>query len=210
MASSPTTQAPERSPRGARTRGALVRAAREVFERDGFLDARIVDIARAAGVATGSFYTYFEGKDEVFAAVMAEVQEEMLHPRLPDEVRDADPIALIEATNRAYLEAYRRNAKLMALMEQVATISEDFRLLRLDRAAAFAERNARGIRRLQELGLADRNLDPLLAANATSSMVSRMANQVFVHGYEVDFEDLVRTLTRLWANALRIPTTEET
>ena len=209
MATSPTTPAPERSPRGVRTREALVRAAREVFERDGFLDARIVDIARAAGVATGSFYTYFEGKDEVFAAVMAHVQEEMLHPRLPDDVRHDDPIVLIEATNRAYLEAYRRNAKLMALMEQVATISEDFRLLRLERAAAFAERNARGIRRLQEQGLADAALDPLLAANATSSMVSRMANQVFVHGYEVDFEDLVRTLTRLWANALRVPTNEE-
>ena len=35
---------------------------------------------------------------------------------------------MIEATNRSYLAAYRRNAKLMALMEQVAQIDEDFRV----------------------------------------------------------------------------------
>ena len=43
--------------RGRRTRAALVRAAAEVFERDGFLDARVTDIAaagRPAGPSTNS------------------------------------------------------------------------------------------------------------------------------------------------------------
>src|SRR6188472_3064973 len=52
-----------RTARGARTRAALVRGAREVFERDGLVDARIADIAAAAGVATGSFYSYFATKE---------------------------------------------------------------------------------------------------------------------------------------------------
>src|ERR1051326_9072174 len=122
MARSAAAAAPEpseaRTPRAARTREALVRAAREVFERDGFVDARIVDIAAAAGVATGSFYTYFDDKQAAFAAILAEVREEMSTPRV-SEGRPGDdaPVAAIEAANRAYLEAYRRNAKLMALME---------------------------------------------------------------------------------------------
>ena len=45
---SQTGRAPA-SARGTRTREALVRAARQVFERDGFLDARITDIAEQAG-----------------------------------------------------------------------------------------------------------------------------------------------------------------
>jgi len=53
---SQTGRAPA-SARGTRTREALVRAARRVFERHGFLDARITDIAAEAGVASGSFYT---------------------------------------------------------------------------------------------------------------------------------------------------------
>ena len=49
-----TRRAPA-SARGARTRQTLVEAARRVFERDGFLDARITDITAEAGVAAGTF-----------------------------------------------------------------------------------------------------------------------------------------------------------
>ena len=38
----------------------MVEAAKRVFERDGFLEARIVDIAEAADLAPGSFYHYFD------------------------------------------------------------------------------------------------------------------------------------------------------
>jgi AcrR family transcriptional regulator len=194
------------STRGTRTRRALVQAARRVFERDGFLDARITDIAAEAGVASGSFYTYFTGKEDAFAAVMEEVNEEMLHPRMHEFADRDDPVAVIEAANRAYLVAYRRNARLMALMEQVAQIDEDFRRLRLRRARAFADRNAHAIARLQERGLADPDLDPRLAAHALSGMVSRLAYLRYVLRFDAASLDvLTRTVTRLWVNALGIP-----
>lgn len=193
------------SARGARTRQALVDAARQVFERDGFLEARITDIAAEARVATGSFYTYFTSKEDVFTAVVEEVSEEMLHPRLHELADRDDPIAVIEAANRAYLLAYRRNARLMALLEQVAQIDDDFRALRLRRARAFGARNAQAIARLQERGLADGALDPRLAAHALSSMVSRMAYLRYVLRLDATSLDaLTETLTRLWANALGI------
>jgi AcrR family transcriptional regulator len=202
---SQTGRAPA-SARGTRTREALVTAARRIFERDGFLEARITDIAKEADVAAGSFYTYFTDKEDAFAAVMEEVNEEMLHPRLPASTTDRDdPVALIEAANRAYLAAYRRNAKLMALMEQVAQIDADFRKLRLRRAKAFIDRNARAIARLQQQGLADPGLDPQLAAEAMSSMVSRTAYNRYVQGLgRASPEALTATLTQLWANALGI------
>jgi AcrR family transcriptional regulator len=193
------------SARGTRTRTALVEAAREVFERDGFLAARITDITALAGVAAGSFYTYFTSKEDVFAAVMAEVQEEMLHPGLREVGDRDDPLAVIESANRAYLAAYRRNARLMALMEQVAHIDEEFRRLRLRRARAFEQRNAAAIAELQRRGLAAADLDPRLAARGLSAMVSRVAYLRYVmgHGNE-SVESLVRTLTALWVGALGI------
>ena len=193
------------SARGARTRRALVEAAREVFERAGFLDARITDITAEAGVATGTFYTYFTGKEAAFAAVMEEVEEEMLHPRLREIADRDDPVAVIEATNRAYLAAYRRNAKLMGLMEQVAQIDEDFRRLRIRRTRAFAQRNTQALARLQQQGLADPELDAELAALALSAMVSRMAYLRYVQGFgNASAESLARTLTQLWVGALGI------
>jgi AcrR family transcriptional regulator len=200
-----TTRRAPISARGARTRQALVQAARQVFERDGFLDTRITDITANAGVAAGTFYTYFTSKEDAFAAVMEEVNEEMLHPRLREIADRDDPAAVIEAANRAYLLAYRRNARLMALMEQVAQINGDFRRLRLGRARAFGERNAQAISRLQQRGLADPELDPRLAAHALSGMVSRMAHLRYVLGLgNASPETLARTLTRLWVNALGI------
>jgi AcrR family transcriptional regulator len=195
------------SARGARTRRALVDAAREVFERDGFLDARITDITATAGVAAGSFYTYFANKDDAFTAVIEELNEEMLHPRIEAGDRE-DPIAAIAAANEAYLKAYRRNARLMGLMEQVAQINDDFRRVRLRRVRAFADRNARALARLQQRGLVDPGLDPKLAAHALSAMVSRMAYLRYVQGFgSGSTETLARTITQLWVNALRIPTT---
>lgn len=198
-----------KSARGKRTRAALIGAAREVFERDGFLDARIADIAGAAGVAIGSFYTHFESREEIFAAVLAELQEEMLHPSPQYGGDHPSTLALLESNNRAYLLAYRRNAKLNALMEQVAAVDPEFMKLRQERSEAFIRRNASFIRRLQRDGLADPELDADLAAGGLSQMVSRMANRAFVQGRSVPFEKLVGTTTRLWANALRIPTEEE-
>jgi len=124
-----------------------------------------VDITTEAGTAAGSFYTYFSGKDEIFTAVLGEVQEEMLHPHVREMTANDVPLAVIEASNRAYLRAYQRNANLMRLLEQVANVDDTFRELRRHRSQAFARRNARSIEDLQRRGLADPSLDPLLAAS---------------------------------------------
>lgn len=211
----PATPAARQLPatvRGARTRAALIAAARKVFERDGYLDAKLTDITKAAGCATGSFYTYFANKEEVFAAVLDQAQRDMMHPGM-GRVDDTDsPYAVLEASNRAYLEAYRRNAKLMGLLEQVAQVDPEFRVFRSRRADAFIQRNAAGIADLQARGVADAGVDPLLASRALSGMVSRLAYSALVLGEagevgEAEFEALVSTSTRLWANALRFPDT---
>ncbi len=205
MAPSATPPAPPRPRRAdaARNRKALVSAARRVFERDGFVTARITDIADEAGLAHGSFYSHFRSKEDALAAVLAEVGEEMLHPGPSLAGTAADPVAVIHAANVAYLEAYRRNARLMALLEQVAPVDERFAELRHRRSEAFLARNARAIRRLQRAGLADPGLDPDLASLALSTMVSRSAYVAFAVGRQpVSLEHLAATLTRLWANAL--------
>lgn len=196
----------ELSKRGQRTRSRLLAAAREIFERDGFIDAKITDIPKAAGFSTGSFYTYFTDKEAVFTAVLHEAEDEMLHPGVHNAVgEDDNPRRLIELSNRAYLESYRRNAKLMALLEQVATIDEDFRVLQRQRSRAFVTRNARSFKRLQEAGLVDESLDVEQVSLALAAMVSRLAYLMFFLQIEnVDFEGLIDTVNHIWMRALGI------
>lgn len=128
----------------------------------------------------------------------------MLHAGVSDGTRK-DLGRGVEDANRAYLEAYRRNAALMAAMEKAAAVDRRFLQLRLQRSQAFIDRSAAAITRLQKAGLAGPALDPTVTACALSAMVSRMAYVTFAAGQPVPFETLVETLTRLWTNALRMP-----
>lgn len=197
---------PPATPRGIRTRAALIAAARTVFERDGYVDAKLTDITKAAHCATGTFYTYFASKDEIFHALLQSVQDDMLHPGFGTHVESgATPFDLIAASNRAYLEAYRRNARLMMLLEQAAALDSRIRDARIRRNHAFTERNADFIDRLQRNGLIDPTLDPSLTARALSAMVSRVAYVMFcLEDDPVDIDELSAHLSHLWANALRL------
>jgi AcrR family transcriptional regulator len=55
-----------RTQRGERTRARLLKASEDVFTELGYHEASIVKIAESAGVANGTFYLYFSGKQEIF------------------------------------------------------------------------------------------------------------------------------------------------
>ncbi|WP_139980310.1 TetR/AcrR family transcriptional regulator [Nocardioides litoris] len=195
--------------RGLRTRKLLLDAGRRVFERDGFAAARITDIADLAGVAHGTFYTYFESKDVMFVELIDSVREEMLagsaHTVIPEAEEGEEPWQTIARANRRYLTAYRENAQLMVIWEQAATMNDASREMLTDSRQRFAERSAKAIRRYQQAGVADPDLDPTFAAVALGAMVSRFAYIWFAGREPHDFEDAVTQLTVLWCNAIRIP-----
>lgn len=59
-------------------RGELVAAARRMFAERGVTATSVADIVRTAGVAQGTFYLYFETKDDVVLAVVEEIAEQVL------------------------------------------------------------------------------------------------------------------------------------
>jgi AcrR family transcriptional regulator len=167
--------------RGARTRERLVTAAREVFEEHGFLETRVAHIARHARVAYGSFYTYFPSKEAVFLEVADRLFEDMTqHPLVPDA--GPEPADRIRRANRAYYESYLRNAKMMAIIEQVATFNEEFQEMRRKHRALSVQWSARQIARWQRAGLVAGDLDPEMTARALSAMVDHSLYLWLVQG----------------------------
>ena len=198
---------PPRSPKGERTRARLIEAAKRVFERDGFLDARIVDITEAADLAPGSFYHYFESKEEIFREV-AESQEARLTERADDE-DGGTAIERIRRANRRYLAGYRDDAALWGVIEQVSRYDEHVNAARMATMQHYAERIGRAIERWQREG-ADPRVDPVVAADALGAMVARFAELWLVQGYrDYDFDHAVEQLTILWANALGLAGEEQ-
>src|SRR5258706_10984169 len=112
-----------RSRKGERTRTRLLEAAKRVFEEDGFLDARISDISKRAKLSHGSFYHYFDSKEQIFREV-AEAQEQMLTAppadAAPGHALPASERERIRRANRRYLERYRDEARIMGVIEQAS------------------------------------------------------------------------------------------
>ena len=189
--------------KGVRTRDELLAAARRVFERDGYLDTRVADIAAEAKVAHGSFYTYFSSKQSVFLAIVREVGQQFREAVAPSPADgDVDTYEALDRSNRRYLDAYRANRVIWALVEQVATIDPEIHRIRLIGRRLHVDRVAKTIRRWQDRGLADRAIDPHTTAGALVSMLSNFAYWWLAGGDTYGAETAARTLTEIWARAV--------
>lgn len=66
-----------RTARGERTLRKILDAARDEFGERGFGETSIVGITQRAGVALGTFYTYFDSKEAVFGAVVRDMSAQV-------------------------------------------------------------------------------------------------------------------------------------
>jgi AcrR family transcriptional regulator len=203
------------TPRGRRTRAQLVQAASEVFCEKRFLDTNVSDIVERAGTAHGTFYRYFTSKEEIFREVALELQRTMMtHSQREDQAdngavpefasREEEMLWRITRANRRYLAAYRENAALFAVIEQVATFNDELREIRREIRRAFVDLAQKSIERMQSEGLALPDVDARYAANALGSMVDRFAYVWLVLDEPFEFEEASRTLGLLWTRALGI------
>jgi AcrR family transcriptional regulator len=202
----PTTE------RGRRMRARLLAAAREVFERDGFLAARVTDISAAAGVAHGSFYTYFGSKTAVFRALMAETMDDLYasmgtgrEPGPPDGSPEEIAVHRIDRANRRFVDMYLQNTALMALFEQATTFDPEVRALRQAARERNVGRVRHSIEQLQRDGLVAADLDAEYSAHALVAMVNGLVHYWLVLGADFDEDRLVATMTGLWARSLGLP-----
>src|ERR671928_2160330 len=91
-------QAGRREERKAQNRAKLLCAARKVFAEKGLGEATARDIVRETDLATGTFYNYFDDKEDAFRALLLEmsarsralVRTQRREPGLPVETRVAN------------------------------------------------------------------------------------------------------------------------
>jgi AcrR family transcriptional regulator len=190
-----------------RTRERLVEAAKEIFEEHGFLEARISDIAERAGQAHGSFYYYFDSKEEVFREVAAALDEQLFAP-LEDVIKAQSklpPQQRIREAMRRHFESYRKEARILGLIEHVSRFDPEVNAMRLARHKRYTEEVAETIRQLQRRKLADPKLDPMIAAAALGALTYRFAEMWLVHeAIDSTMEHAIEQVSRIFVNSLRL------
>ncbi|HSZ74625.1 MAG TPA: TetR family transcriptional regulator [Rhizomicrobium sp.] len=86
------------------TRAAIIASAWEIFVRDGFAAASLVEIARAANATTGAIYHHFKDKKGLFRAVAEAVEQDLMNRTAVIASAETDPWRQLRAGASAMLE----------------------------------------------------------------------------------------------------------
>jgi len=185
------------------TRGQLLRAAREVFEEQGYKAASVNAITARADTAHGTFYLYFKNKEDAFIQVLADINTQ-LHAEA-EASWQGDPVAIIAKATAGFLGVFVLHPKLWRAVLEAVLLNPTIEQIWADMRGTFAERVARNIEREQQTGQV-RKLDARGAGYALASMVEWYAFTHFVMEGPPEspeaVEDAVELLTDLWIHAV--------
>jgi AcrR family transcriptional regulator len=191
--------------KGRETDEAFRDAARTVFARDGYLNARISDIAEAAGRSVASFYNYYDTKADLLIALAEEFHAEATAMAvLPYRVGLSHEDALREAVAGFWRTYAKRRGELIGIF-QAAMVEGQFRDRWLELRGEAVNRIAAQVRRAQAEGFCP-GVDPVLTASALSAMLEHFCyiwlGQGGEKGVPFDDERALDALATIWVRSV--------
>ena len=147
--------------RSAHTRRVLLDVARDLFATRGYAGAATEEVVRRAGVTRGALYYHFRDKQDLFRAVVEDLQQQLVAQIGAASAAIADPWERLRAAMHVFLDAcLRPGVQRIVLLEAPAVLG-------LETWRELDERYGLGLLRtalaaLMELGLLERQpVDPL-------------------------------------------------
>jgi len=191
--------------KGRETDEAFRDAARVVFARDGYINARISDIAEAAGRSVASFYNYYDTKADLLIALAEEFHAEATAMAvLPYRAGLSREDALREAVAGFWRTYAKRRGELIGIF-QAAMVEGQFRDRWLEIRGEAVSRIAAQVRRAQSEGFCP-GVDAVLTASALSAMLEHFCYIWLGQGGEKDvpFDDerALDALATIWVKAV--------
>src|SRR5216684_5111095 len=162
-------------PRPQSKRERILRAAIDVFAQSGYFNAKVSDIAKAAGVADGTIYLYFDGKEDLLTSIFRDhtrnylqsLEREMAHVRRPEE--------RIRIAIRHHLETLGRDRSLAIVAQVELRHSLKFMsLLSQQEVADYLNMLRKMIEHGQSDGSFRRTIHPQLGAKAVFGILDEM------------------------------------
>ena len=114
-----------RTERGRQTLRRLLDAAEAEFGERGFHDAAITGITARAGVALGSFYTYFASKEELYRALVRDMSRGVRHHIAEQLHGVTDRLTAEREGIAAYIAFVRARPNLYRIIEEAQFVAPD-------------------------------------------------------------------------------------
>ncbi len=111
------TARPARLAAAADKHQAILDAAIRVFARRGFFNAQVADVARAAGVAAGTVYLYFHGKDDLLMSIFSETMRQARAEAAAALDGVSDPVERLRRLAHLHLDRLGRNRDLAVVFQ---------------------------------------------------------------------------------------------
>jgi len=186
----------------------LLDAATTVFARKGYWKASISDIIETAGVARGSFYRYFQSKQQIFVAIVDQFREEekllvQQLDKLSISPQEHDFQKRVRIGIRSWLEFYFRNLDAAKIVVQDANmIDPGAARKREDLRRSVRAALTRMILSRQESGLYHRRISPDMAAHFLLGMFDELAANCLEKAKKADFPSLADQFVDFELNGL--------
>lgn len=180
-----------------------------MFARDGYVNARMSDVADEADISMGGLYRYFANKEDLFAQVIADLHEELFQAsRSVDHDFATEPYESLVEANRGYLGLYSEQRDVMRAFIQAAHVEDRFRDYWWHMRNRHIERFVTALKTVH--GITEVNgVDAALAAESVACMVEQSAYvwyaQQALHGSEVDLDEAARTVAHSWFSTFFMP-----
>ncbi|HSP13664.1 MAG TPA: TetR/AcrR family transcriptional regulator [Thermoanaerobaculia bacterium] len=176
MPRQPTAAPPEATAfRGTSKRERILRAAVDVFAQSGYFNAKVSEIAKAAGVADGTIYLYFDGKEDLLVTIFREHTRSYLLSLERSLATISRPEERIRIAIRHHLETLGRDRALAVVSQVELRHSLKFMsLLSQQEVADYLNILRKIVEHGQNEGVFRRNLHPALVAKAVFGVLDEM------------------------------------
>jgi TetR/AcrR family transcriptional regulator, fatty acid metabolism regulator protein len=98
-------------------RDAILRAATKVFAQNGFFQSQVADVAKVAGVAAGTVYLYFKGKDDLLVSIFERSMKDVLAEGRAALEGNGDCAARLRTLAHLHLERLGRDKDLAVVFQ---------------------------------------------------------------------------------------------
>src|SRR5256885_6656149 len=153
----------------------ILRAAIDIFAQSGYFNAKVSEIAKAAGVADGTIYLYFDSKEDLLISVLREHTRDYLQSLERDLANINRPEDRMRIAIRHHLQALGRDRALAIVAQVELRHSLKFMtLLSHQEIADYLNILRKIVEQGQNEGVFRRNLHPQLVAKAIFGIVDEM------------------------------------